>query len=129
MPSPLPQYGFIQAYSTSGTGKAGVKTVGSPDNWGIEKNFEAHVPGISAVWFELMAMPDEYVLLVQLGDCDSPTYLQYGTKCNPCLADGHEWASGTLGGTDKRGFTIKFKSYGSTPLLYTATVPRVGSWT
>ncbi len=129
MPSPIPTYGFVQAYSTNSSGKADVKQVGSPDNYGIEKSLECHVPGIGAIWFEMMAMPSEYIILVQLGNCDSPTYLQYGTKCDPCLADGHEWSSGTKGGTDKRGFTLKFKAFMTTPLLYTATVPRVGSWT
>lgn len=129
MPSPIPKYGFIEVYTTSGSGKASIKQVGSPDNYGIESTFEAHVPGSMAAWFEIMSQNNEYVLLLQEPDCAAQTYKQYGTKCDPCYADGIEWASGAKGSTDKRGFTVKFKAYGAIPLLYTAAVPRVGSWT
>lgn len=129
MPSPIPKYGFIECYTTTGSGKASIKQVGSPDNYSIENTFEAMVPGASAVWFEIMAQNEEYILLLPQADCTSATYLQFGTKCDPCLSDGIEWNSGSKGNTDKRGFTLKFKAYGTRPLLYTSTVPRVGSWT
>lgn len=128
MPSPLPKYGFIKVGTTNGSGKMNIKQIGSPDNYGIENTFEAHIPGAMAAMLEFMAQNNEYIVLIGQSDCSDPTYHQMGTKCDPCLSDGIEWASGTKGGTDKRGFTLKFKAYGSTPLVYTATVPLIGSW-
>lgn len=129
MPSPVPKYGFIEFYTTSGSGKASIKQIGSPDNFGIENTYEAHIPGAAAAWFEIMAENGEYVLLLPQADCANPTFLQYGTKCDPCYSDGIEWNSGAKGATDKRGFTLKLKAYGTKPLLYTAVPKRVDSWT
>lgn len=128
MPSPLPTYGFIQVETTIATGVLNINQVGSPDNWGIEHTFEAKIPGAAAAMFEFMAQNGEFILLVGMPDCTSTTYHQVGTKCDPCFSDGIEWTSGTKGSTDPRGFTLKLKAYGTTPLLYSGAVNGPGTW-
>lgn len=117
-----PTYGFVNLYTTPRSGKANDKQVGDIDSYGIDSTFEARSPGINYALAEFMAEQDEFIVLVPDINCITPRYKQYGTLCSPCLKRDWEWMSGTAGGSDYKGFTIKFDAYNDRPLWYTGTV-------
>lgn len=116
-----PTKGFVQIYTTDGTGSASVKQVGERDSKGVTGTFEGWHPGLNIQLMEMMAQDDEFMILIGDPDCGVDTYLQYGDRCNPCYMKDWEYTTGQKGGNGKRGIKMMFDWYGPKPAIHQAT--------
>jgi len=117
-----PALGFVKMYLTPRSSELTIEQVGEIDSEGYNCMLEGFVPNISMALFELMVDSDNFLLLVQDIDCAKNTYYQLGSSCSTTLKQGWKFATGKEGGEGKKGTTVKFDAYMSTPLFYQGAI-------
>ena len=98
---------------------AGVGAIGSK---GATGTIQVMIPGTKKEVAAFIKDDPELVILVPNPDCDGE-YLQLGNACSPLLIQpDYEFKTGTVSGTDMKGFTINLKYTTDVPTWYTGVV-------
>lgn len=88
-----------------------IPVTGSKGSLGLKPELTVFWPGLTPSMLWHARQNKKLILLVQAFGCNSTQYLQLGDACNPVrIMPSDGWKSGTAGGNDARGMTVKLGS-------------------
>lgn len=88
-----------------------IPVTGSKGSLGLKPELTVFMPGLTPAMLWSARQNKKFVVLVQPFGCNSTSFIQLGDVCNPVrIMPSDGWNSGTAGGNDPRGMTVKLGS-------------------
>ena len=100
--------GFVEWETEDDIANLKIPITGTKSSLGLKPELTIFLPGLTPAQAVQVVANKRYIGLVKAFGCNSTQYLQLGDDCNPLRlmpADGFN--SGTAGGNDSRGWTVK----------------------
>lgn len=103
--------GFVTWETEDDVANLNIPVTGSRSSLGLKPELTVFIPGLSPEIIWTSFQNKSFVVLVDAFGCNATSRIQLGDSCNPVrFMPGDGWKSGTAGGNDPRGLTMKMGS-------------------
>lgn len=116
--------GFRKIFVNTEKSKLGFKGSGDRYSKSGKMSLMCFIPGDAKEVAAMIKDDPDFIFLVQQNPCQSGSYWQVGTKCDPATinAESMQWTSGVIDGTETMGWEFEVTAVQDTVYYYEGTV-------
>lgn len=105
--------GFRRMRSSQNVNKISLKSTGQVGSMTFDASFTGFIPGSDAALHETLKnlLNTPVIILSKDADCDNGKVSQLGTECSPAYLKEVEYTSGTVDGSERKGYALTFQAY------------------